>query len=88
MANCQEFDLDQELLRLSIHVAGLAARTDRHGSSKIQDVLIKLQQSLETPWETLMRYYDLVLHLPTHTTHGANLTAQSGLPTCGHSTRL
>ncbi|PSN59189.1 methyltransferase [Corynespora cassiicola Philippines] len=55
----QETDLDKQLLRLSIQVAGLAARTDSRGSQKIQDFLIKTQQSLESPWETLMRYYDL-----------------------------
>ena len=60
----QETDLDKELLRLSIQVAGLAARTDNRGSQKIQDFLIKTQQSLESPWETLMRYYDLVGHSP------------------------
>ncbi|EME87124.1 uncharacterized protein MYCFIDRAFT_63149 [Pseudocercospora fijiensis CIRAD86] len=55
----QETALDQELLRLSTQIAGLAARTDSQGSQKIQDFLIKTQQSLESPWETLMRYYDL-----------------------------
>lgn len=60
----QEADLDKQLLQLSIQVAGLAARTDSRGSQKIQDFLIKTQQSLESPWETLMRYYDLVEYPP------------------------
>ena len=51
-------EIMQELSRVAGMVDNLANKVDVTGRRHIQDTLMKLQHSLETPWETTMRMYD------------------------------
>ena len=51
-------EITQELSRVASMVNNLANKADVTGRRNIQDALMKLQHSLETPFETTMRMYD------------------------------